>query len=259
MTQPSKRILITGAAGGIGTGLCHFFAEQGWHVTAVDIQTEGLNSLAEQCPQQIKPLVLNCCDADAVMASLKECTVHAMINNAGGGKALRLDNCSVETWQADLQLNLNAAFYVTRTLLPNMLRNGGGSIINIGSVNSLQAIGHPAYSAAKAGLAHYTKSLALEYAAKGIRANCIAPGTVATPCWKDRLAKNPGVFEDVRRWYPGAEVVKPLDIAYLAEFLISERGRMINGATIPIDGGLSAGNLQLAQDLTQENFGDISP
>ena len=129
-----------------------------------------------------------------------------------------------------------------------------GSLVLIGSVNGMQALGHPAYSAAKAGLISYTKALAMEFGPFGIRANIVCPGTVKTPAWQARVDKNPQVLENLKKWYPLGDFATPDDVADAVLFLASSRARLITGVALPVDGGLSAGNRVLAHELTLEEF-----
>jgi NAD(P)-dependent dehydrogenase (short-subunit alcohol dehydrogenase family) len=136
----------------------------------------------------------------------------------------------------------------------HMMAGSGGAIVNIGSVNGLSALGHPAYSAAKAGLENYTKALATEFGHHNIRANLVCPGTVRTPAWEARVRKNPQVFERLRKWYPLGRVAEPIDVARAVAFLASDAAGFINGTTLVVDGGLTAGNSVLASELTLEDF-----
>jgi NAD(P)-dependent dehydrogenase (short-subunit alcohol dehydrogenase family) len=114
----------------------------------------------------------------------------------------------------------------------------------------MAALGDPAYSAAKAGLISFTKTLALEYGRHGIRANAICPGTVRTQIWNHRIAKNPEIFEQLMRWYPLQRIADPIDIVRTAMFLASEDAAAITGAMLPVDCGLSAGNLVMTREIT---------
>jgi NAD(P)-dependent dehydrogenase (short-subunit alcohol dehydrogenase family) len=131
---------------------------------------------------------------------------------------------------------------------------GGGSIVNIGSVNGLGALGDPAYSAAKAGMISLTRSLALEYGRFGVRANIVLPGTVRTPLWERRAKKDPKVLARLARWYPLGRIVEPEDVARAVGFLASDAASAITGAALPVDCGLSAGNIVMARELTLEDF-----
>jgi NAD(P)-dependent dehydrogenase (short-subunit alcohol dehydrogenase family) len=132
---------------------------------------------------------------------------------------------------------------------PGMKRAGGGAIVNIGTVNGLYSVGNPAYSAAKAGLENFTKTLATELGRDNIRANIICPGTVRTPAWDRRVKKDPQVFDRLRKWYPLGRVAEPIDIARAAAFFASDAAAYISGATLVVDGGLTAGNAVFTAEL----------
>ena len=135
-----------------------------------------------------------------------------------------------------------------------MINKRRGAIVNVGSVNGLAALGDPAYSAAKAGMISMTRSLALEYGRFGIRVNIVLPGTVRTPLWDERAAKDPKVLSTLARWYPLARIVEPIDVARAIGFLASDNAAAITGAALPVDCGLSAGNIVMARELTLEDF-----
>ena len=135
-----------------------------------------------------------------------------------------------------------------------MVALGQGVIVNIGSVNGLIALGNPAYSAAKAGLLNFTKALAVEYGPKGIRANMVSPGTVATeaPSWQERRRRDPAIFDKLARWYPVGRVGRPEDIAAAVAFLAADEASFVNGANLVVDGGLTAGMAPMIEELTLE-------
>ena len=153
-------------------------------------------------------------------------------------------------WQDDVSANLNGTFNCSHAVLPGMVKRHSGTIVNLGSVNAMQALGDPAYSAAKAGIVSLTKALALEYGRYQIRANVVLPGTVRTPVWDERKAKEPGRAQDHGRWYPLGRIVEPIEIVRAIAFLASDAASAITGAVIPVDCGLSAGNLLMARDIT---------
>ena len=127
-------------------------------------------------------------------------------------------------------------------------------IINIGSVNGVAALGDPAYSAAKAGMISMTRSLAQEYGRFGIRVNIVLPGTVRTPIWDERARKDPSVLRTLERWYPLGRIVEPSDIVNAVAFLASDLAAAITGVALPVDCGLTAGNIVMARELTVEDF-----
>lgn len=134
--------------------------------------------------------------------------VATLVNNAGAARAVSLHDTTAEIWRKDNALNLEAPFLCFRAF-EEALKRTQGSVINITSVNGMAVFGHPAYSAAKAGLIHLTKLIAVEYGKFGIRANAVAPGTVRTQAWEARAATNPQVFEEAKHWYPLQRIVRP--------------------------------------------------
>jgi meso-butanediol dehydrogenase/(S,S)-butanediol dehydrogenase/diacetyl reductase len=125
-------------------------------------------------------------------------------------------------------------------------------------VNALAYYGNEAYSAAKAGIISLTRSLAVRYGPLGIRANAIAPGTLRTPAWEERRQKDPDVFERLAKWYPVGRVGEPEDVVGAALFLASDEAAWISGAVLPVDGGLTAGNMQMVREMMTES-GDEAP
>jgi NAD(P)-dependent dehydrogenase (short-subunit alcohol dehydrogenase family) len=133
-----------------------------------------------------------------------------------------------------------------------MTKNGSGVILNISSVNALGYYGNEAYSAAKAGILSLTRSLAVRYGPSGVRVNAIAPGTLRTPAWEKRREADPGVFERVARWYPLGRIGEPEDVAGAALFLASDEAAWISGAVLPVDGGLTTGNMEMMKEIIKE-------
>lgn len=133
------------------------------------------------------------------------------------------------------------------------LKQSQGSLINIASVNGMSVFGHPAYSAAKAGLIHLTKLIAVEYGKFGIRANAVAPGTVRTRAWEARAEVNPQVFEEAKHWYPLRRIVAPDDVANAVGFLASDQAAAISGVCLPVDCGLTAGQAPIAHTFSQSD------
>ena len=255
-----NRVMITGAAGGIGIGLCRHFIEIGAIVLAVDINREALARLHDAVPsERLHSDVVDLNDLADVRRAVDafaavQGSVDILINNAGAAAAMTLAELSPEAWAHDLAINLTAAYYCVEAVKEAMMAAGRGVIINIGSVNGLTALGHPAYSAAKAGLVSYTRSLAIEYGPRGLRANVICPGTVRTQAWDERAASKPEIFASLQKWYPLRQFPTPVDIAKAAAFLASDDARMITGVVLPVDSGLTAGNGVMAAELTLGEF-----
>ena len=175
--------------------------------------------------------------------------VDVLVNNAGGGMADDVLEIDEEAWDQDIALNLKSAFLCSRAVLPGMIERGGGVIVNIASVNGLAFFANEPYSAAKAGLISLTRSMATRYGRQGIRAVAIAPATIRTPLWQERVDKEPAIFERLMRWYPLRRVGEPEDVAAAAAFLASDDASWITGEVLRVDGGLLAGNAQMAREL----------
>ncbi len=130
-----------------------------------------------------------------------------------------------------------------------MIEHGSGVIVSIASVNGIAFFANEPYSAAKAGLISLTRSMAVRYGKHGIRAVAIAPGTIRSPLWQERVDKEPAIFERLVRWYPLGRVGEPEDVANAAAFLASDDAAWISGDVLRVDGGLLAGNAQMAREL----------
>jgi len=253
----NKTVLITGAAGGIGTEMCKQFAAAGAKIAALD-RDDTVISLAEEMRQAGHVVAASKADisnaeqtSDAILALREELgPIHILINNAGYSGASIMEDTNDDIWVSDLNGNLNGAYFCTRNVIEDMKTMDGSAIVNISSVNGLAALGDPAYSAAKAGIISLTKSTALEYGRYGIRANVICPGTVRTPIWDHRIARNPEILEQLMKWYPLRRVADPIDIVRTAMFLASDDAAAITGAVLPVDCGLSAGNLVMTREIT---------
>jgi NAD(P)-dependent dehydrogenase (short-subunit alcohol dehydrogenase family) len=261
MSFKGKVVAITGAAGGIGQCLCRHFGAEGAAIAAID-RDPKLEAFAAELGAggtKIAHAVADIGDKDAIAAAFAAFAralgpVDVLVNNAGGSGHPTFARTDPEGWRRDVNGNLNGAYYCAHAVLDGMKAKGGGAIVAVGSVNGLAALGDPAYSAAKAGMISLTRSLALEYGRFGIRSNIVLPGTVRTPLWDKRAAKDPSVLETLRKWYPLGRIVDPLDVARAVAFLASDAAAAITGAALPVDCGLSAGNIVMARELTLENF-----
>ena len=261
MMFDGKIVAITGAAGGIGQALCRYFGAQGATIGLID-QSETVDSVAEQLVSEgIKAAAVrvDISDAKAVKQGFAALagqlgTIDILINNAGFSKHPTFARTDPAGWEHDVQGNLNGAYFCAHAVLPGMQDKGQGAIINIGSVNGLGALGDPAYSAAKAGMISLTRSLALEYGRFNIRVNSVLPGTVRTPLWEVRAKKDPNVLATLKRWYPLGRIVEPIDVARTVGFLASDHAAAITGVALPVDCGLTAGNIVMARELTLEDF-----
>jgi NAD(P)-dependent dehydrogenase (short-subunit alcohol dehydrogenase family) len=261
VTFEGKVVAITGAAGGVGRSLCRYFIDQGAKVAAID-KKSSVKTLASELKADAEAFFSAVADisepaqVDRAFASLTDALgpVDVLVNNAGGSAHRTFARTDPAGWRHDIDGNLNGAYYCARAVIPGMLAKRSGVIIGIGSVNGLSALGDPAYSAAKAAMISLTRSLAQEYGPYGVRANIVLPGTVRTPLWEARAAKNPRVLETLRRWYPLGRIVEPVDIARAVGFLASDAASAITGVALPVDCGLTSGNIVMRGELTLEDL-----
>jgi NAD(P)-dependent dehydrogenase (short-subunit alcohol dehydrogenase family) len=257
----NRVVAITGAAGGIGQVLCRYFGEQGAAIAALD-RSDTVTSFAERLRADaiiVDAAIVDIGDAEAVASAFATITarlgpVDILINNAGRSRNPSLERTTPAGFRDDVNDNLNGAYNCAHAVLPGMKARRAGAIVNIGSVNGLAALGDAAYSAGKAGLISLTKALALEFGRYNIRANIVCPGTVRTPLWNDRATRNPDVLTELQRWYPLGRIVEPIEIAHAVAFLASDAASAITGVVLPVDCGLSAGNIVMARELTLEDF-----
>ena len=249
-----KRILITGAGGGIGRALVDLFAERGATILAHDRTADRLDPVLANHPDAV-PIAADLTDAASVEHAFADAgVVDVLVNNAGAAHAKTAAAMTHDAFRRDVDLNLTGTWNAISAVLPGMKSRGCGSIVTIGTVNALGSFGHPAYAAAKAGLISLTRSLAVELGRYGIRVNIVCPGTVRTPAWNDRVAVDPKVLDEVGRWYPLGRVAEPQEVARVVAFLASDEAAIITGATLAADCGLTAGQPPLVSAFTLEEI-----
>lgn len=243
-------VLITGGGSGIGREMALQFSAEGASIVVADRHVDAANGTVEMIEAAggsaiaTETDVSDATQVEAMAASALDRygRVDILINNAGlsvGDTILDFDEAA---WDLNVDVVLKAVYLTSRALLPQMIERGKGVILNIGSVNGLMAIGESAYSAAKAGMMSLTGNMAIHYGDKGVRVNCIAPGTIQTPIWNERLERDPHAMDHIRPWYPLGRVGLPEDVAKAALFLCSDDASWITGVTLPVDGGLTAGS-----------------
>jgi meso-butanediol dehydrogenase / (S,S)-butanediol dehydrogenase / diacetyl reductase len=257
-----KVALITGSGRGIGRATALRLASEGAALAIVDRDGPAAEEVAQELQRTgagAIALEADITDPAAVAAAIEAALaalarLDVLVNNAARALKGNLAQTEPEDWRSELDGTLTGAFLVTRAALAPMLQQGRGAIVNIGSVNGLLALGNPGYSAAKAGLLNFTRSLATEYGPRGIRANMVSPGTVQTesPSWQKRLARDPQVFDKLSRWYPVGRVGRPDDIAAAVAFVAADEAAFVNGANLVVDGGLTAGLAPMIEELTLE-------
>lgn len=253
MKQPfrldGKTVLISGAGGGIGQSLVKAFREAGAQVIGADRDAKSLEGL--DISGQI---IFDQADAKATRKAVQAWLVEhgapdAVVSNAGFTRAEHFGQVDDDVWASELAINLNGAYAMTDPIVAAMAKKGSGSLVFISSVNALSHFGNPAYSAAKAGLVAYAKAIAVERGGEGVRANVIAPGSVRTPAWDHRLAQDPTLLDNVIPHYPLGRMVLPVEVANAAVFYCSDAASGITGTVLPVDAGLTAGNLRFVDEV----------
>ena len=239
----NKRALVTAAGQGIGRACVEHFAAAGAEVVACDINGKTLAKL--DVIDGITALQLDLTDADAITEVVAGLGVLDVLFNCAGfvGVGTILD-CDDAQWDLSFDLNVKAMFRLTKLVLPAMLKNGGGSIINMSSVaSSIKGVPNRfSYCATKAAVIGMTKSVAADFITQGIRCNAICPGTVDSPSLHDRLRAtgdyDKAITEFIAR-QPMGRIGKAEEIAALALYLASDDSSFTTGQTFAIDGGWS--------------------
>jgi 3-oxoacyl-[acyl-carrier protein] reductase len=238
-----KRALVTGASGAIGAAICRELAAQGLHVIA---HARRRRETAERLAAELRDaggsaevIVFDVTDAEACRATLAPLAatapIQVIVNNAGAYRDVPMPGMSVAQWREVVDVNLNGFFNVTQPLLLPMIATRWGRVVCVSSVAALIGNrGQANYAAAKAGLHGATKSLALELATRGVTANVVAPGVIATPILGDAFPA-----ERVKALVPMQRAGTPEDVAALVGFLVSERAGYITGQVITVAGGLA--------------------
>ena len=261
MRFQSRVVIITGSGSGLGRVLAHSFAGEGAAVVVADVVDQRATTVADEISEaggsslaQITD-VTNAAGVEAMVGAARETfgSVDILVNNAAKATDADFLEVSEEAWDEDVAIALKGSFLCSQAVLGDMTENRSGVIINISSVNAFAYFGNEAYSAAKAGIVNLTRSLAVRYGPFGVRVNAIAPGTLRTPAWEERRQKDPDVFDRVAKWYPLGRIGEPEDVAGAALFLASDEAAWISGAVLPVDGGLTAGNMEMAREIVSES------
>lgn len=169
-------------------------------------------------------------------------TLEILHNNVGVARTGSVLDLGLDAWDAAIRLNLTSAYLSIRHALPDILEAGRGSIVNVSSIASIRDTGYtyPVYNATKAALNQLTVSLALTYAARGIRANAVLPGLIDTPLVSNQITDDPDALAARHAASPTGRMGSPWDVAGASVFLASDAAAYINGVCLPVDGGLSA-------------------
>ena len=240
MSGTNKKIaIVTGGTRGIGLSIVKALRAEGYDVAAL---YHGNEESAQKCANETGAKTFKCdvSNFDACQSIVKTIedqmgAVSLLVNNAGITKDAMLRKSTFDHWHAVMETNLTSCFNMCRAVINGMRDRAHGRIVNISSINGQKGqLGQTNYAAAKAGMLGFTKSLALESAAKGITVNAICPGYIET----DMTATMPKeILDSIIRTIPAARMGKPQEIADLVVFLASDKAGFITGSTLTINGG----------------------
>lgn len=245
-TLLGKVALITGGGGGIGRATALLLAKSGASIVVADQSAkagaETLSLIDEPTggifvhvdvtdPESVQHLVDQCVDAFG--------RLDIAFNNAGVQFAeTQLAETPVHEWNRLVTVNLSGVFFCLQAEIRTMLKTGGGSIINAGSILSVGAMDlHGAYSATKHGVIGLTRSAALEYSSRGIRVNALLPGVIDTPMVAHLAATIPGYSDEMRKLHPIGRIGQPEEVAQAVLWLASDASSFVTGSSLTVDGG----------------------
>lgn len=240
-------VLVTGASGNIGAAIARRLAEAGaglvLHYGAARDAVEALAAELEGVCEDasvVQADLASAASVGAMMSGLLETgrTIDGVVNNAASQPVTALGQMTADQWRGVIGSNLDGPFLVSRLAADHMAENGGGAIVNIASIEGQDpAVGHAHYAASKAGLIMLTRSLALEYGCRGVRANAVSPGLI------DRAGLQsdwPQGVESWRRRAPLGRLGSAVDVADAVLFMLSPAASWISGANLVVDGGMSS-------------------
>ena len=239
-----KKILVTAAGQGIGRATAVAFHNDGANVIATDINEKTLSSLNKEFPN-IKIKKLDSTQANEISEFVKTIDKIDVLFNAVGfvhhGSILE---CEEKDWDFSLDVNVKSMYFMCKAVLPLMIKQNGGSIINVSScASSLKGFPNRfVYGTTKGAVIGLTKSIAADFVKKNIRCNSIAPGTVFSPSWQDRVNQSPDPVQakkDFIARQPMGRLGTAEEIAAIAVYLASDESTFTTGTTISVDGGIS--------------------
>jgi acetoacetyl-CoA reductase len=242
--QNKRIVLVTGATGGLGTAMCKKLSDDGYHVVGNYRNSEKAKAWKDQLVKdgysKIDMYEADVADYDSVGKMIEKIEtelgpIDTLVNNAGMTRDGAFRKMTVENWKAVLSSNLDSVFNCTRHVINGMIDRGFGRVINISSVNGQRGqFGQANYSAAKAGMHGFTKTLAMEVANKGVTVNTISPGYIGTDMV---MAVKEEIRNQIIAQIPLGRLGGTEEVAHLVSFLASANASFITGANISINGG----------------------
>lgn len=246
-----KRIVVTGAAQGIGLAIAECFLTEGASLFLIDRDGDLLAAEAGRLRAaggKVGHAAADITDADAIARAVAAATAeigrpNALVNNAGVNVFFEPLKLSDADWQRCFDINLKGAWNCSKAVLPGMIEEGGGVILNIASTHAFTIIPHTfPYPVAKHALLGMTKALGLEYAGQGVRVNALAPGYVRTQKAVEYWNSFPdpvAAAAETMKLHPGGRIASPEEIAKAALFMVSDECPFMNATCLTVDGGMS--------------------
>jgi NAD(P)-dependent dehydrogenase (short-subunit alcohol dehydrogenase family) len=243
-------VVVTGAGSGLGEGASLALGRLGASVVCCDLDGDAAEAVAASVragggeAASVAVDVSSWPSVEALAAATTAAfggAVHGLVQCAGVSEYGRAGDLPIELWHRVIGVNLTGTWYVLRALLPALVASAPSSVVHISSVAGL--VGTPlstAYAASKAGVLGLTRQVAVDYGADGVRCNAICPGTIDTPMVRRGYERRGGSVEESERRFALGRLGTVDDAAELITFLVSDRSAWITGATIPLDGGITA-------------------
>ena len=239
-----KKIIVTAAGQGIGKATAIAFHNEGAIVTATDLNDKTLADLNKEYPN-IKVNTLDSTDNNAILEFVKTLDkVDVLFNAVGFVHHGTILDCEEKDWDFSFDVNIKAMYFMCKAIIPLMVKQNGGSIINISSIaSSLKGLPNRfVYGASKAAIIGLTKSIASDFVKQNIRCNSIAPGTVFSPSWQDRVNQSPDPVQakkDFIARQPMGRLGTAEEIAAMAIYLAGDESTFTTGNTFSVDGGMT--------------------
>ena len=239
-----KKIVVTAAGQGIGKATAIAFHNEGAHVIATDLNDKTLADLNKEYPD-IKVKTLDSTDNKAILEFVKTLNkVDVLFNAVGFVHHGTILDCEEKDWDFSFDVNIKSMYFMCKAILPLMVKQNGGSIINISSIaSSLKGLPNRfVYGASKAAIIGLTKSIASDFVKQNIRCNSIAPGTVFSPSWQDRVNQSPDPVQakkDFIARQPMGRLGTAEEIASMAIYLAGDESTFTTGNTFSVDGGMT--------------------
>ena len=243
-----KVVVVTGAANGIGAACARLFSSSGARLALWDIDAAAAQALAAELGNEAKSIRCNVASRSEVEAATAATLaafgrIDVLINNAGIFRNVDFLDHSEDDWDAVIGVNLKGAFLVGQAIAREMVKSGGGAIVNMSSVNAVMAIPTlSSYNASKGGIDQLTRAMALSLVDRGIRVNAVAPGTIATELARKAVLSSAEAKEKILGRTPLRRLGEPSEIASVCAFLASDAASYITGEIVVIDGGRMALN-----------------